>query len=720
MLNLIKRCNNTLGLTVSMVILTDLAIYLNIPFLRQILGSICLTVLPGAMLLRMLRLNRSVPLLDKLILAIGLSFSYIIFSGLFMNYVYPCLSIDRPLSINSLVITMSLSLVALAAVSCLRDGSKPLEISLPMLDSREKALLIPPIIFISMSILGSQMMNAKANNALLVMLFIFISLYAILLCYVRGSIKERDYPAVIFLIGISIVLVLALRSDHLIGVDIHNEYYLFLRTIESGMWQQINSNDSVFRLLDACLSISILPAVYLSILNVDPEILFKILYPAIFSITPLVVYIISKRLLESFPAMMASIFFISQLGFIWASYNPRTSTAVLFFALSLMVIFHSQIDKTARDILFIVFSCSCVLSHYSTTYIFFCILVVTWMAMQLRSIIAKYRCVNCRSSPIDAAIRGRVSALMLLILLAMIIIWYVIVTGGPFYSFKEFITTTYHSLPQMFNLESKGVGISQAFGVGLDLKQVPQVITVAFTWLTVIFLCAGVSSMVADRLGYKTAFPAERPDPESLFLAIASFFILAASLALPYIGRAYGIDRLYIQMMVISSPFFVIGSTEMAKRLHIKRSDLLLLAVLIPYLLCNAGAMHQIFDIDKVITLNSHGQMFDELYVHDQETYAAGWINEKSEEWTDIYSDFLGTNRLTSQGGIQSSIYMADLIERHSVPDIGYIYIRYCGAVNGRLLDSDRIWHNITSYQERLKKMNLIYDDGGSWYIKTT
>ena len=147
---------------------------------------------------------------------------------------------------------------------------------------------------------------------------------------------------------------------------------------------------------------------------------------------------------------------------------------------------------------------------------------------------------------------------------------------------------------------------------------------------------------------------------------------------------------------------------------------MLLLAVLIPYLLCNAGVMHQIFDIDKVITLNSHGQMFDELHVHDQETYAARWINEKSEEWTDIYSDFLGTNRLTSQGGIQSSIYMADLIERHSAPDIGYIYIRYCGAVNGRLLDSDRIWHNITSYQERLKKMNLIYDDGGSWYIKTT
>ena len=719
-LDFIQRCNNTLALTVAIVILTDLAIWLDIPFLRQILGFIYLTILPGALLLGMLRINRSIPLLDKLILVTGLSFSYIIFSGLFLNYVYPRLVFDRPLSINSLVITMSLSLVALAAISFLRDGSKAFKFALPRLDAGEKALLVPPIIFTSLSILGSQMMNANTDNTLLMILFLSIPAYVILLFYVQDSVRERVYPAAIFLISISIVLVLALRSDHLIGVDIHNEYYLFLRTIDSGIWQQTHSSDPVFRLLDACLSVSILPAVYQSILNIDPELLFKILYPLIFSISPLIVYITSKRLLESFPAMLASIFFMSQLGFIWASYNPRTSTAVLFFALSMMVIFHAQIDKVARDILFIIFSYSCILAHYSTTYIFFIILIVTWMSMQSISIYTKCRKFRykCKNRPTDPATKNRVSALMLLLFLAMIIFWYVIVTGGPFYSLKEFVMATYNSLPQLFNLESKGEGIAQAFGVGLDLKQVPQIMTVAFTWLTVIFLSVGVYSMIADQLGFKTLFSAKRPDPEFFILAIASFCILAASLALPYIGKAYGIDRLYIQMMVVSSPFFVIGSTAIARSLHIRRSHLILLAVLIPYLLCNTGTMHQIFGIDKVITLNSHGQMFDELYVHDQETYAARWINEESEEWTDIYSDFLGTNRLTSQGSIQSPIYMGDLIEKHSTPDIGYIYIRYCGAVNGRLLDSKRRWHNITSYKQLLEGMNLIYDDGGSWCIK--
>ncbi|MEI6104894.1 MAG: DUF2206 domain-containing protein [Methanothrix sp.] len=722
LLNIIKRCNNTLALTVAMVILTDLAIWLDIPFLRQILGFIYLTILPGALLLGMLRLNRSIPVLDKLILVTGLSFSYIIFSGLLINYIYPRLVFNRPFSINSLVITMSLSLVALATISYLKDGSKPFELSIPKLDAREKALLIPPIIFTSLSILGSHMMNAKADNSLLMMLFLSVSAYVILLSYVHDSVRERVYPAVIFLISISIVLVLALRSNHLIGVDIHNEYYIFLRTIDSGIWQQTHSGDSVFRLLDACLSVSILPAVYQSILNIDPELLFKILYPVIFSISPLIVYITSKRLLESFPAMLASIFFMSQLGFIWASYNPRTSTAVLFFALSMMVIFHPQIDKVARDILFIIFSYSCILTHYSTTYIFFLIIFFTWMVMQSRSIYAKLQSIKfadgCRNHLTDTEQNRRISSLMLLLFLTMIIFWYVVVTGGPFYSLKEFVLETYNSLPQFFSLESKGVGIAQAFGVGLDLKQVPQVMTVAFTWLTVIFLSVGVFSMIADQLGFKTLFSAKRPDPEFFILAIASFCILAASLALPYIGRAYGIDRLYIQMMVISSPFFVIGSTVIARCMHIRRSHLPLLIVLIPYLLCNTGTMHQIFGIDKVITLNSHGQMFEELYIHDQETYAARWIKEESEEWTDIYSDFLGTNRLTSQGSIQYPIYMEDLIVKHSAPDIGNIYLRYCGAVNGRLLDSNRIWHNITNYQMQLEKMKLIYDDGGSRCIR--
>jgi len=729
LLNLIHRCNNSLGLTVAMVILTDLAISLDLPFLRQILGFIYLTILPGALLLGMLRLNRSIPVLDKLLLVAGLSFSYIIFSGLLINYIYPRLVFDRPLSTNSLVITISLSLLALAVISYLRDGSNPFEFSLPRLDVREKVLLIPPIIFTSLSILGSHMMNAKGDNTLLMVLFFSIPAYVILLSCVHDSVSESVYPAAIFLISISIVLVLALRSDHLIGVDIHNEYYLFLRTVDSGIWQQTYSSDPVFRLLDACLSVSILPATYQSILNIHPELLFKILYPVIFSISPLIVYTTSKRLLESFPAMLASIFFMSQLGFIWASYNPRTSTAVLFFALSMMVIFHAQIDKGARDILFTIFSYSCILSHYSTTYIFFLILIFTWMAMQSRSIYAKHQCIKFAHSwnhPAGVAAKRRIGALMLLLFLAMIVFWYVIVTGGPFYSVKEFITATYNSLPQLFNVESKGEGISQAFGIGLDLKQVPQVMTVAFSWLTVIFLSAGVCSMIADQLRFKiqssikecSRFSAKRPDPEFFILAISSFGILVASVALPYIGSAYGIDRLYIQMMVILSPFFVIGSTAIARSLHIRRSHLLLLAVLIPYLLCNTGTMHQIFGIDKAITLNSHGQMFDELYVHDQETYAARWIKGKSEEWADIYSDFLGTNRLTSQGRIQSPIYMGDLIERYSAPDIGYIYIRYCGAVNGRLLDSKSRWHNITRYQQQLEGLNQIYDDGGSWCIE--
>lgn len=43
---------------IPILLLTDLAILLNIPFLRQIFGFLLLTLLPGLLILRILRLNK--------------------------------------------------------------------------------------------------------------------------------------------------------------------------------------------------------------------------------------------------------------------------------------------------------------------------------------------------------------------------------------------------------------------------------------------------------------------------------------------------------------------------------------------------------------------------------------------------------------------------------------------------------------------------------------
>ena len=44
----------------------------------------------------------------------------------------------------------------------------------------------------------------------------------------------------------------------------------------------------------------------------------------------------------------------------------------------------------------------------------------------------------------------------------------------------------------------------------------------------------------------------------------------------------------------------------------------------------------------------------------------------------------------------------------------GYIYLRYTGVVNGKLLDSKYQWHNLTEYSGIFRGKDKIYTNGGS------
>ncbi|MBT9145305.1 MAG: hypothetical protein DDT42_01175 [candidate division WS2 bacterium] len=79
-----------------------------------------------------------------------------------------------------------------------------------------------------------------------------------------------------------------------------------------------------------------------------------------------------------------------------------------------------------------------------------------------------------------------------------------------------------------------------------------------------------------------------------------------------------------------------------------------------------------------------------------------------------IYSDYFGTVRLVSQGMIRNSIYAGSLIEDNEAIKEGYFYLRYTGVVNGKLMDKNYQWHNLTEYEGKFGDNNKIYSNGGS------
>lgn len=308
---------------ITILLLTDLAILLDIPFLRQIIGFLFLIILPGLLILQILKLNK-LGFTEKSVLLVGLSISFLMFFGLLINNLSLSLGYRTPLSAIFLLVSFNLAFIVLAIIGY-KTNKEPI-FSLPNLnlDLSEKAFLIVPILFPALSIFGMHVMHTTDNNIILIILLFLIPAYVIFLCFFNQKFPKRLYPIVIYLISISLLLLWSLISNHIVGIDTHSEYYFFRTTLNNMYWSVFGHST-----LDACLSISLLPTVYQSILNISSEFLFKILYSSLYSISPLVIYILSKKYIGEFYAFLTSCFFMFQHSFLFTAMNARTSLALL-------------------------------------------------------------------------------------------------------------------------------------------------------------------------------------------------------------------------------------------------------------------------------------------------------------------------------------------------------------------------------------------------------
>lgn len=118
----IKKCLCVCMATVlAMLGLVGLAsLGFDIPGLRQIVGFLFLTFIPGILILRVLKIH-NISLIESLLYSVGLSIAFVMFTGLFANFVLPLIGIARPISALPIVATLAILLLILGAVAYRRD-----------------------------------------------------------------------------------------------------------------------------------------------------------------------------------------------------------------------------------------------------------------------------------------------------------------------------------------------------------------------------------------------------------------------------------------------------------------------------------------------------------------------------------------------------------------------------------------------------------------------
>src|SRR5665647_111282 len=129
--------------------------YLGAPLLiiQQVTGCIFLLFVPGILLLRVLKLHNLGSVTTPLY-AVGLSIATLMFSGLFINEVYPHLGITRPIAALPLLITLSAEVDLFCLAAIVRDrafsGADSLHLRMVVSPSTLALCLIPFVSILSL------------------------------------------------------------------------------------------------------------------------------------------------------------------------------------------------------------------------------------------------------------------------------------------------------------------------------------------------------------------------------------------------------------------------------------------------------------------------------------------------------------------------------------------------------------------------------------------
>lgn len=401
------------------------------------------------------------------------------------------------------------------------------------------------------------------------------------------------YPSIIYLMGITITLVYAFTTNYTEVSDTAREFLIYLSITQGSGWQAlISESTGAFTLQSTCLTVTLFPALLQGLLGFEPLFFFKLYSSLIIPLLPVVVYFIAKRFTSDLYAFLVAVFFMGQVCFLQAPSMARSNMALLFFALSLLVILQPDLGKRVKFPILFVLATGVVISSYSTTFASLFILGTTGIVVSLWWLIRRILYYSRPQFSVTFRLPYRNSILVVcLSLIVGITAWYGFITHIPLtegISFIERSTSTEVTVRpegmdaqeyKITEVESRDKIIQVALGV----KNPDGDTTFTFNWALFVFSWLTVMLMSYGLLITLMKWRREKAvNLEYLVLSIIGYFTIISVVALPFVSRTYGIERTYYQMLVFLGIYFIFGCSDIARRLKLK-AYMVILPVLLPY-----------------------------------------------------------------------------------------------------------------------------------------
>jgi uncharacterized membrane protein len=698
---------------IAVIFATNIVIFLNIPVLRQIFSFFSFTIIPGLLILHILKLNE-IDSIKKFLLSVGLSISFLMFIGLLINYLYLLFGYSTPLSTLSLTISFSIIVLLLCFIAWQRnkDNFYFVHIDICKIKNQLKSPFLLPLLFPFLSVLGSYLKNTTGNNAVLICMLSSILIYTILLTCLNKRVPQAAWPLTIWMMSLALLLMQGLATNYLSPGDIYPEYRGLKVSAKNLSW----SMTAYFSPMTACLSTSLLPTVYRSLLGVTNLCIPKVVYPLIASLIPLACYAIYRNYLSPVFSFLSSFFFIAQLHFIYTvTDHMRLEICLLFFVLYILLIFERAIKGWKKSAILLIFLFSIVVTYYALPVIFFYLLL----------------CLAVASKLLKGHFRSTwgVSSSMVALCGSGIFIWWNQLTYPMFSSYVYRIERTFQNLGNLFVEELHHEEIQTMTRIsGIPL---PDTVNIIIHYFAFVCIVIGVIALVIEALrGKHKIF-----DVPYLVSMLAMLALAAAFVILPYISTAYGTLRLYETTLVILAPAAIIGITTIISfvrtRIRKKHHDklisernlagmtlVLVLVFLTVQFLCVSGLLHQASGIPFSEYLNTEGDRHNVMWIYDSEVEAAGWLYENTNERFSIVTDWgnppVGIFGFVTEDMVEGVRWRRGLFPHGEQHKDSYIFLRHANLESG-LLYSNGVrgkTSNLSEYSYILESRNKIYAGG--------
>ncbi|MEJ5328347.1 MAG: DUF2206 domain-containing protein [Candidatus Bathyarchaeia archaeon] len=698
--------------TIILQILISIALFFEIPILRQVIGFFYLTFIPGLTLLKALKIKLHSA--EMIFLSSSLSLALLLIIGLSINLVYPALNVSNPLSTNSLFITLTLFLLPINIFNFLRENKGTFISSSSVGLNLSFSVLLLFFFFALAGAVGIFLVNIYGNN--LILLFVVAIIPICIICAFKyKKIQNSDFYSIfVMVICVSLLAFVnsSLITNNVVGWDAHSEYYVFQVVEKDELWL-LNypfGSDSVQKGF-ASLSVTILPTMYSKILNFDGSWFFKFFYPMVASFVVMGTFLLFNTQFEKKWAFLASFFFLTvSMSYGWGS--NKQIVAQLFYIALFFVFFQKNFNSLGKGVFLSVFAFALIVSHYSLAYIFLFSTLLVFLALHFFKKSA-----------------SKLNISFVLLFLVITFCWHIFVANGV--AFDSFIGSLDRVMQNFFtdflNLEARSREVLSGIGLTEAVSFLHQIGRFFFYLIELLAIFGFLYCIYAVLYKPKNV----RIDFEYLIFIITNISLLILVILVPNLANTFRTERFFQTVLLVAAPAVILGWNAIVciiGKFHQSQKNklsklsvwLITVGILIPNFFFNIGFVYEIANDQswslplswRRLKTDISGCNVYSFIVPDQDLFGAVWLSKNIANNTLVYGDYPSIEHVLLSYGLLATWRFPALFNSTQRFDLGsLVYLRLENIVFCSGLSGGQFW-NTTTLINQLAIQNQVYSNG--------